>query len=715
MENTKISRRRFVQLGTIAGSFLAVGCIPTSDGKEIVQNLNGNTDYSLNQFIKIGSDGVVTLFTHRPEMGQGTYQSMPMILAEELETDINAVKIEMSEANRDLYGSQMVVGSRSVASEYAVLRKMGAAAKEMLMSAAAKIWDVSPNDCYAENSMIKLKNTEKSLTYGELVEEASKLEAPQNPTLKDPKDFKVIGQPILRQDIPMKTNGSAIFGLDMKVDGMLHASIERSPVFLGKVVSFNKDEVMKITGVKDVLKTQRNVWGHEREGVAVIADSYWAALKGRKALKVEWDNQDLEQHNSQSIFDKYEEDALKDGDMLHAVGDAENTFKEGGEIIEAVYQTPYQSHVPMEPMNAIVSVEENKATYWGATQNPNGVRSQLQNQLGIAPENIEVNYTFMGGGFGRRSMTDMVEEAADLSKKMKAPVKVTWTREDDQTQGPFRACSINTLKAKLDDDGNILALEHKIVAQEIRNQTGDNMKAGGQLMGGVNTDYEIPNFSVKGVLEKSYIPITYWRAVYHSTNPFAHESFIDELAYKAGKDPLEFRLAMVKNHPKFSSTLKLVAEKSGWYNKPIGDTAKGVAICERSGGYFAMVVEVKLEDNQVKPVKVTTAIDLGVCINPDTVKAQTEGSIVMGLTAAFAGLTIKDGAIAEQNFDTYPLLRYHECPEVETYIIESTDIPAGAGETGLPTVAPAFTNAVFALTGKRIRKLPISKEDLIAG
>jgi isoquinoline 1-oxidoreductase beta subunit len=321
----------------------------------------------------------------------------------------------------------------------------------------------------------------------------------------------------------------------------------------------------------------------------------------------------------------------------------------------------------------------------------------------------------MGGGFGRRSMTDMVEEAANISKQVNAPVKVVWTREDDQTQGPFRACQVNTLKGVLDEKGAIAALEHKIVSQEIRNQTGDDMKAGGQIMGGVNTDYAIPNFVVKGVLQKTYIPISYWRAVYHSTNPFAHESFIDELANKAGKDPLDFRLNMVKGHPKFEPTLRLVAEKANWYEKAKAGTAKGVAICERSGGYFAMVCEVQQEGDKIRPIKITTAIDLGICINPDTVKAQTEGSIVMGLTAAYAGLTIENGAIVEQNFNTYPLLKYNECPKIETHIIASTDDPAGAGETGLPTVAPALANAIFTLTGNRIRKLPLDKMGIIAG
>jgi isoquinoline 1-oxidoreductase beta subunit len=318
----------------------------------------------------------------------------------------------------------------------------------------------------------------------------------------------------------------------------------------------------------------------------------------------------------------------------------------------------------------------------------------------------------MGGGFGRRSMTDVVEEAADLSKQAVVPVKVIWTREDDQTQGPFRACSLNVCRAVLDANGNVTALEHKVIAQEIQNQTGGDMKAGRQIMGGITTDYLVPNLSVKGVLKKRHIPISYWRAVYHSTNPFAHECFIDELAHQAKKDPLQFRLDML-DHPRYVRVLKGVAEKTNWFAPKKKGVGRGVAVVERSGAYFAMVVEVEQREKKIVPTKITTVIDLGICINPDTVKAQTEGSIVMGLGAAYAGLTVKGGAVVEQNFNTYALLKINQCPEIETHILHSEAPPDGAGEAGLPTVAPALANAIFDLTGKRIRKLPIDMEAIV--
>jgi len=340
------------------------------------------------------------------------------------------------------------------------------------------------------------------------------------------------------------------------------------------------------------------------------------------------------------------------------------------------------------------------------------VKSYLAKQLNLPEEKVTVNYTFMGGGFGRRSMTDVAEEAADISLKVGAPVKVTWSREDDITQGPFRACSYNSCKGVVDKSGKLVALQHKVIAQEIRNQVGDTNEAGRQLMGGINTEYAIPNFQVRGVLQKLYIPISYWRAVYHSTNTFAHESFIDELALAAKKDPIDFRLAMLKDHPRFTGVLKTVAEKTNWYSrKP--EVGYGVAIVERSGGIIAMVAEVAMVDGEIKPLKFTTAVDVGICVNPDTVIAQTNGSVVMGLTAAYKSAhTIRNGQIVEDNFNTYKMMTLGECPELETIVIKSYEKPEGAGEAGLPTCAPALTNAIFNLTGKRVRKLPFDLKSL---
>lgn len=703
---TKINRRKFVQLSAASSLFLAVGCVLKGDQEEIV-NVSNRPKTELNQFIKIDTEGKVTLLNHRPEMGQGTYQAIPMILAEELEVDIHEVQIEQSAANAELYGRQMVVGSHSIQNEYSRLRKMGAAARAMLIQAAAQQWQVDPSVCRAENGQVINTQNNQTLGYGTLVEAAADLEAPPDPVLKDPKDFKIIGQPIPRADIPLKTNGAVEFGIDKSVPGMLYASIERSPVFLGKVMAIDDNETLKVPGVKQVLKTSRQVFGRIQEGVAVLADTYWAAFKGRQALKVTWDQQGLDKYSSASIMEDYRKASTKEDDVQFEKGNAERAFS-SQEVYSASYEMPYQAHVPMEPMNAIVHVQKDKATFWGSTQNPNGIRSFLAEKLSITPENIDINYTFMGGGFGRRSLTDIAEEAADLSRQSGAPVKVIWTREDDQTQGPFRACSLNILKGALDQDGRLHALEHKVICQEIQNQTGNNDTSIGQMTGGINTEYAIPNLSVKAVVQKHYVPISYWRAVYHSTNPFAHESFIDEMANQAGRDPLEFRLAMMQDHPRFKRVLEETRRITNWDAPRDLDRGRGMAIAERSGAHFAMVVDVSRVGKSIKIDKITTILDLGTCVNPDTVKAQTEGSIVMGLGATLAGLTIEKGAIVEQNFDTYPLLKISQCPEIETHILPGTADPDGAGESGLPTVAPAVANAIFDLTGQRLRKLPLS-------
>ncbi|MEM9326750.1 MAG: molybdopterin cofactor-binding domain-containing protein [Bacteroidota bacterium] len=711
MNTHSLSRRKFLQVSASSSVLLAVGCTPGSTGKPINLSSEGMTGASINQFITIATDGAVTLLNHRPEMGQGVFQSIPMILAEELAVDVEEVEIKQSEADPERYGRQMVVGSHSIQNEFHKMRMMGAAAKEMLIQTAADRWQVAAAECYAEKGRVIHNSSSRSANYGELVEDASKRTAPTEPALKSPADFEIIGQSIPRRDIPLKTNGAAIYGIDVDVPGMLYASVERSPVFVGTIKEYNREEVMKMPGVRHVLKTERDLFGR-REGIAVLADTYWAAFQGRKALKVEWDTKGMESQSSETIASRYMTQADDEGTELFSRGDADGALSAGDGVIEAAYVTPYQAHVPMEPMNAIVSVTSEGAEFWGSTQNPNGTRSYLAKILDIPEKRVKINYTLMGGGFGRRSRTDVAEEAARLSQAVGAPVKVIWTREDDQTQGPFRACSLNLLKGKV-TGGQVEALEHKVITQEIRNQTGDKMEAGRQIMGGVNTHYSIPNLSVRGVLQKHYIPISYWRAVYHSTNPFAHESFIDELAVAAGKDPLDLRLELLQDHPRFRRVLEEVRVLTDWDRQKVAGKGRGLAIAERSGAHFAMVVDVSRKAGKVKIDRITTVLDLGICVNPDTVRAQTEGSVIMGLTAALYGLTIENGAIKEQNFHTYPLLRYGQCPEIETFILPSSADPDGAGESGLPTVAPALTNALFDLTGNRIRKLPLSLEALV--
>ncbi|MDP4285370.1 MAG: molybdopterin-dependent oxidoreductase [Bacteroidota bacterium] len=710
--SSKISRRKFIKISTISGTFLALGYVSIFGKEPKIVNLDledENAESELSPFIFIDNKGTITLLNHRPEMGQGTFEAIPMIIAEELEVNMNSIHIMPSPADRKKYGNQMVVGSQSIRSNYDLMRKVGAAAKEMLVAAAAGKWNIPANECEAKNAIVINRNTGARLSYGDLVADARKLTPPENPTLKDPKNFTIIGKSFPRKDIPLNVNGRTKFGIDIEVPGMLYASIERSPVILGKLVSYNEDKAKAVKGVKYVLKTQREVFGNIRSSVAVIADNYWAALQGRKMLEVQWDNGNLETWSTQKIKEDAQNASRQEAKVFHENGNFEKAFNDAPVKVEASYETPYQTHAPMEPMNAIVSMEKNKCEFWGSTQNPNGIKDFLSRKYNIPEENVTINYTFMGGAFGRRSMTDVAEEAADLSKQTGTPVKVIWTREDDITQGPFRTCSLNVCRGTVDKDGSLVSLEHKVICQDIRNQNGDNNTPTNGIAGGINTEYAFDNCRISGVLQKLYIPVSYWRSVYHSTNCFAHESFMDELAFAAKKDPLDFRLSLLKNHKRYTQVLQKVAEKSGWYQPREKDTGKGIAIVERSGAFVAMVVEIKRIQGKIKPTKIIAVVDCGTPVNPDIIKAQTEGCIVMGLTATYkSGLTIAEGKVVEQNFDTYKMLRIQENPEVEVYVIDSSDPPEGVGEAGLPTVAPALTNAIFELTKRRIRTLPFN-------
>lgn len=706
---SKIPRRKFLKVSAISGACLALGYISFFGEEPKIVNLNLANDEpgtALNPFIFIDSSGKITLYNNRPEMGQGTFEAIPMIIAEELEVDMNHITIMPSPADRKIYGDQMVVGSRSINGNYDLMRKIGASAKEMLIATAATKWNIPADKCYAENAKVINRDNGAQLSYGELVADAAKRPAPSNPALKDPKNFTIIGKSFPRQDIPEKVNGKAQFGLDIEVPGMLYASIERSPVLLGKLVSFNDQKAKAVKGVKYVLKTSREVFGQNRAGIAVVADNYWAALQGRKLLEVKWDDGNLENWTTQKIQEDFKNASQQTPTVFEEKGNFDKAYNNAPVKIEASYQTPYQAHATMEPMNAIVSVKKDQIDFWGSTQNPNGMRDFLSEKYNVPGDKVNIHYTFMGGAFGRRSMTDVVEEAADLSSQVNAPVKVIWTREDDISQGPFRACSLNVCRGSVGNNGNVLTLEHKVICQDIRNQEGNNPKPTGGIAGGINTEYAIPDMRVNGVLRKLYLPVSYWRSVYHSTNCFAHESFIDEMAHAAKKDPLDFRLSLLKNHKRYTEVLKKVAEKSGWYNKD-KNIGRGVAIVERSGAFVAMVAEVTKRDGKIVPSRIIAAIDCGTPINPGIIKAQTEGCIVMGLTATYkSGLTIEKGSVVEQNFDKYQMLRIQETPKTEVYVIESKEHPEGAGEAGLPTVAPAITNAIFDLTQKRIRSLP---------
>lgn len=715
------SRRDFIKASTM----LAIGFSLPSIGKagtlhKIDTSSASALGIELNPYILINDDGKIILFNARPDMGQGTYQSLPLLIAEELEVTLDQVEIRNTDG-QGKYGAQLSGGSSSVRTRWLPMRKAGAAVKEMLITAASKKWQVPTTECYAETGKVFHKPSGKSYTYGELVEEASKLEIPKEPKLKDQKDFKLLGKSVPRPEIPSKVNGTAVFGIDSDIPGMLYASIERSPTIHGKVVSFDGSAAMKVKGVKYVVKTERKMPHKAVEAVAVIADTYWAALKGRKALKINWDAQGSDKISTDAYFENLRTLAKTEGIEYknEKVGDFNKAFGSATKKVEAQYETPFLAHAPLEPENATVWVQGDKVEIWAPIQGPDGLIPQVAAYLKIKPENVKVNVPFMGGAFGRKAYFDYVLEAANLSKQVNAPVKVIWTREDDTTQGPFRPGMLSAMQGGLDEKGNVVAHNHKIVGSSIQHQVfGNPLKNAPDdwAIETANTEdspYDFASRKASFHLAETEIPILWWRSVYSSTTAFGQESFIDELAHAAKTDPLAFRLDMLADASRFSRVLQTLAKKANYHQKLPEGQAIGIAVARSFGTIVAHAVTVSKSGKGVKIEKVVSVIDCGMTVNPDNIKAQTEGNIVMGLTAAIKnGITIKDGLTEQSNFHQYNVLRINEMPKTEVYIVDNQEAPGGVGEPGLPPFAPALCNAIYNLTGKRIRTLPFDIDNI---
>ncbi|QMU29545.1 xanthine dehydrogenase family protein molybdopterin-binding subunit [Adhaeribacter radiodurans] len=724
VENT-VSRRKFLKSAGLSGAFLALGfSLPNVGNAATLKKLASPAvlDLEFSPFILIDTAGKITLFNARPEMGQGTFQAMPALLAEELEVSLDQVSILPTDG-RKKYGFQLSGGSSSVRTSWEPLRKAGAAVREMLVKAAAQHWQVNEADCYAENAAVYHKSSGKKLTYAELVEEASKLEVPKEPKLKDPKDFKILGKSALRPDIPAKVDGSAQFGMDVKVPGMLYASIERAPFIFGKVTNLEDANAKAIAGVKHVVVSERKMPHRSTQGVAVIADTYFAALKGRKALKVSWEPETASELSTTEYFNRLRQLSKNEGAEFLQKGNVNEGLTAAFKKIEAHYETPFLAHAPMEPENATAHVTEGACEIWAPVQAPDLAAAQVAEYLNISPENVKVHVPFLGGAFGRKAYFDYLLEAVNLSKQVKAPVKLIWTREDDTIQGPFRPGMLSAMRGGIDKNGQVIAFEHKVVGSSIVHQTqafgGKKLKeneADEWTMESINpTDspYKFTNAGYRFVLAETEIPIVWWRSVYSSTSAFGQESFVDELAHAAGKDPLTFRLNLLNESPRFANVLKLLGEKAKWNEKLPAGKARGIAIARSFGSICAHAVTVAKDKNGVKIEKVVSVIDCGQVVNPNTVKAQTEGNVIMGLTAAIKdGITLENGRVQQSNFHQYRVMRINETPVIEVHIMPSTEAPGGVGEPGLPPVAPALCNAVFALTGKRVRKLPFDLTNL---
>jgi isoquinoline 1-oxidoreductase beta subunit len=713
------NRRKFLQLSGMTSAALTIGFYfpALGKGKEtfISAAMAEELGVQLTSWISIDKTGVVTLLNHRSEMGQGSYQVVPQMIAEELEVNLDQVKIAFAPGDQSKFGSQVTGGSSTVRGSYKRLLRTGATAREMLIEAAAKKWNVNKTECYAENGQIIHRASGRKFGYGELVEDASKLTPPQHVILKSRKDYKVIGKPMPRQDTPLKTNGKAIFGLDQRIAGMLYAVVERNPRFHGKVKSFDDSAAKKVKGVKNVFKVQMPVFAHNREGVAIVADTLWAAQQARKVLKVEWDDSGFEHLDTEKLYQRMRDDLAKPGLSQRTGGDFATNFEKAPKKVEAIYETPYESHSCMEPLSCIAHVQEDKCEIWGPIQAPDWIQSDVSGRLKMKPENVIVNMTFLGGGFGRKAFTDYTYEAVLISKEMKAPVQVVWSREDDMTQGPFRPGAVYSCKAGLSDSGRIQALQGKIASQNMDHQWpgADKASFNGSTTEGFPEPYfeSIRHYSFADIPTESPIPVMWWRSVYSSTNGFAYESFIDECAHAAGQDPLNFRRGYLNE--RYQELMNVLEEKTGWKNRKKGD-GWGVAITYCFESIVGEAVKVsKNENGKLKIDKVVAVIDCGWYVNPDIIKAQVEGSIVMALGAAITHETkFKEGKAVETNFHQYPMPRITDIPEIEVHIMDNEEKAGGVGEPGLPPFAPALTNAIFDLTGKRIRKLPFRLDEV---
>lgn len=713
----KIDRRNFLQLGVSVGGGLILGFNFSPSGGISEAKARTAASFPLNAFVRIGDDDTITIIVNKSEMGQGVYTSLPMLLAEELECDWGKIRVEAAPVspvyNHTEWGPmQGTGGSSSVKSEWERFRKAGATAREMLLAAAASTWKVNKMTCHAEKGKV-IHTSGKSLTFGKLAKMAARIPVPKLVILKEPESFKIIGKSVKRLDTPEKTNGKAIFGFDTGFPGMLTALIARPPVFGGKVTSINAEKTKAVPGVKDVLQVP--------SGVAVIADGFWPAKKGRDLLEIVWDEGDGAKLSTARLKEAYNGLAKTPGSVARKEGDAEAALRGEAIQISAEYQVPYLAHAMMEPLNCLVDFRGNSCEIWTGTQMQTADRNTAAHILGLKPEQVKLHTTFLGGGFGRRAnpYSDFVGEAAHVAKALGKPVKVVWSREDDIRGGYYRPLWSDRITAALDEEGSPVAWQHTIVGQSILEGTvfKGMIKKGidaTSVEGAEDIPYDIPNILVDVHSPKIGIPVQWWRSVGHSHTAFVVESFIDELAHEAKKDPFEFRRKLLAYHPRHKGVLELAAEKANWGASLPAGRGRGIAVHDSFGSFVAYVAEVSVsDDGRIRVHKVVCVIDCGRVVNPDTVAAQMEGGMVFGLTAALYGeITLNNGRVEQSNFHNYRMLRMNEMPEMEVHIVRSWKPPGGVGEPGVPPIAPAVANAVFAVTGKRIRSLPFRREEL---
>jgi isoquinoline 1-oxidoreductase subunit beta len=702
----KTDRRTFIKTSAAAaGGLLLSFYLPENDSLAAQGPPRGPAPLMPNAFVHIGADDVVTLTVHKPENGQGTETSIAMLLAEELECDWQKVRTVFAPINPAAYGGplQGTFGSQAIRTSWTPMLRTGAAAREMLLQAAAQRWGVDKSQCRAENSTIVNQATNARVSFGAVAEAAAKLPVPSEIALKDPSQFRLVGKAMKRRDTPAKTSGKAMYALDMKVPGMLHAVVLRSPVIGGTVASFDATKAKAVPGVKDVVQIQ--------EGLAILADNTWAAMEGRKALQVQWNEGANANLSSAGIRQLFVDLAAKKGTVARNQGQGEAALASAAKKIEAVYEAPYLAHAPMEPHTCVAHVRQDGCEVWSGTQIPGATHSAAVQASGLPADKVKVHTLYMGGSFGSRGGAQVISEAVRISKAAGVAVKVTWTRDDELQHSKYRPASYIRFAAGLDADGWPTAWTGRVVCSSF---AGLNNGIDREAIAGVaDVLYDIPNNYFEYHEPGLTVPTNFWRSVGHSQNTFFAEGFIDELAIAARKDPVEYRRRLLAKQPRLLGVLELAAEKSGW-GKPLpAGRFRGVAVVNCFGSYNAQVAEVSVEQGKVRVHRVVTAVDCGRVVNPAGVVQQMESAIVYGLSAALRGaITIDRGRVQQTNFHQYEPLRINEMPAVEVHIVSSTNASGGIGEVGTPAIAPAVTNAIFAATGKRLRRLPIRPEDL---
>lgn len=698
------SRRRFLQTSAAVGGGLTLAMYLPGGVK--VAHADGES-YSPNAWVRIAPDNTVTILVARSEMGQGVYTAMPQLVAEELDVDFSKIRIEAAPPAEvyinALLGGQLTGGSTSVRDAWEKLRIAGASARMMLEGAAAQKWGVAADQCKGSNGMVSGPDG-KSASYGELAEAASKMAVPKDVPLKKPEQWKIVGKSVPRLDLPAKVNGSAEFGIDVTLPGMAYASVAMSPVIDGKVASFNADKAKAMPGVQAIVQYSR--------GVAVVADSFWQAKQARDALDITWDEGAKAGLNMDGIWSGLRASAKEPGVTYRKEGDAEAAIKGAAKVLDLEYETCFQSHSPMEAMNAVADVRADSATIIAPNQFQQLIPVVVAGVTGLKPEQVEVKTTYLGGGFGRRVEVDYTVDAAEISKAVGKPVKMVWTREDDMTHDSYRPATHNRVQAALDADGKLLAWKFAITGPSISSRLFPSIVKDGldpfAVEAAENYPYDVPNILLTYRIHDTGVTPGYWRSVSHSLNCFVAESAMDEIARAVNKDPLEYRMSLLGKHPRYQRILAMAADKAGWGKSGGEGKAMGVAVMEGYGTYLAQISEVSVENGKPRVHRVINVIDCGMMVNPAIVRAQVESSVMYGLTAAIKGeITVDKGRIQQNNFDSYPMLRMNEMPKCETYLVQSSEKPGGVGEPVVGLIPPSVANALHTLTGKRIRKLPI--------